>query len=209
MHIHQLLKDRAAAATPTFLLQIGAMDGVTADPIHDVLMHTDWPALLVEPVPEYFAQLEKTYAQRSHTALANVAVADHNGETVMHRLCPEALKDGKVPGWGHGATSLYRDRTALQWDEIAPHVREITVPCLTLPNLLARYEVERLDVLQIDAEGYDYAILRQLDFDRYRPAVINLEIVNLPEEEQLACKDLLAAEGYRYEKTGYDLIAVR
>ncbi len=209
MHIHQLLKDRIAAGTPTFLLQIGAMDGVSAqDPVYEALRGADWAALLVEPVPEYFEMLRQNYAGQERITLANVAIADHSGETLMHRICPQALKAGDVPHWGHGATSLHTDRTALHWDHIKPHVREITVPCLTLPDLLNRYNVASIDILQIDAEGHDYAILRQLDFSRYRPAIINLEIVNLPEEEQEACKALLAAQSYKYAKTGYDLVAV-
>lgn len=209
MHIHALLKERGRRGEPTFVLQIGAMDGKSADPVHDALMRNDWPALLVEPVADYFAQLQETYRDRPLVRLAPVAVAGHSGETPFYRVRPDAMADGRVPGWGRGASSLYADRNALGWDHVRPHVVTETVPCLTLPDLLARFSVTHIDVLQIDAEGHDFAILRQLDFAAYRPAIINMEIVNLPADEQAACRALLDANGYDWEKTGYDLVAVR
>jgi FkbM family methyltransferase len=208
MHIHALLKDRARQGGETFILQIGAMDGQTDDPVHESLMCNDWPALLVEPVAEYFEQLRAVYRDRPLVRFANLAVAEHSGETEFHRITPEAIAAGQVPEWGHGASSLYRDRNALDWEHIRPHIITETVPCLTLPDLLKSFAIERIDVLQIDAEGHDFAILRQLDFKRYRPAIINLEIVNLPEDEQEMCRALLSANGYVWEKTGYDLVAV-
>jgi hypothetical protein len=36
------------------------------------------------------------------------------------------------------------------------------VTCVTLPALLATHGVQRLDVLVVDAEGYDARILAQL-----------------------------------------------
>lgn len=113
MHIHALLKERARNGIKTSILQIGAMDGQTADPVHDALMQNDWPALLVEPVVEYFARLQKTYRDRPLVKLANVAIAEHSGQTDFHRIRPEAIAEGHVPGWGHGASSLYPDRNAL------------------------------------------------------------------------------------------------
>ena len=208
MHIHALLESCAARGETPFILQIGAMDGHSGDPVHPFLMRYDWPALLVEPVAEYFERLCETYRDRSQVRLANVAVAGHDGTVDLYRVDPAAIESGAVPGWGRGAASLYPDRTALHWDHIRPHVGRESVDCLTLNSLIERYDVAQIDVLHIDAEGHDYAILRQLDFNRYRPAMINLEIVNLPEEEQEACKALLRGEGYRYEKTGYDLVAV-
>lgn len=207
MHIHALLESSAARGAAPFILQIGAMDGRSRDPVHRFLMRYDWPALLVEPVADYFARLCETYADRPGVRLANVAVAGHNGTIDLYRVDPAAIESGVVPGWARGASSLYPDRTALHWDQIRPHVGRERVDCLTLERLIERYAVPRIDVLQIDAEGHDYAILNQLDFSRYRPAIINLEIVNLPAAEQEACKALLLREGYQYEKTGYDLVA--
>lgn len=209
MHVTHFLKARELSGEDTFCLQIGAMDGTTTDHMHRYLTRLDWQALLVEPVPEYFAQLQKTYAARPNVRLANVVVADHTGEVPFYSVEPAAMAAGLVPPWGRGASSLYPDRTALGWESVKPHVRTQNLPCLTLPDLLANYGIEKIDVLQIDAEGHDYRILKQLDFRKFNPFVINIEFVNLLPDEQEAVRALLSQNGYDHEKKGYDLVAVR
>lgn len=160
-------------------------------------------------MPDYFLELQHTYKDRPLVTCANVAITEHNGTVMMHRVDPAAVEEGHVPRWAKGASSLYQDRTALCWADIKPYLTTIEVPCLTLHSLLSYYGVERIDVLQIDAEGYDYHILRQIDWTHHRPRLINFEIVNLPENEQKEAQSLLAQQGYVFEKTGYDLVARR
>eukprot|EP00288_Rhodomonas_lens_P002868 CAMPEP_0177732996 /NCGR_PEP_ID=MMETSP0484_2-20121128/23431_1 /TAXON_ID=354590 /ORGANISM="Rhodomonas lens, Strain RHODO" /LENGTH=346 /DNA_ID=CAMNT_0019246311 /DNA_START=43 /DNA_END=1080 /DNA_ORIENTATION=+ len=62
-----------AGLTP-FLLQIGACDGSSFDPVHDILKHLSWGGLLVEPLPDIFRRLQHTYAAFPLVTLANVAV---------------------------------------------------------------------------------------------------------------------------------------
>ncbi|NBX65397.1 MAG: FkbM family methyltransferase [Proteobacteria bacterium] len=209
MHVTHFLKTRELSGEDTFCLQIGAMDGTTTDHMHRYLTRLDWRALLVEPVPEYFTQLQKTYAARPNVRLANVVVAGHSGQVPFYSVDPAAMEAGLVPPWGRGASSLYPDRTALGWADVKPHVRRQMLPCLTLPDLLDQYGVSKIDVLQIDAEGHDYQILKQLDFSKFSPFVINIEYVNLLPEEQDAVRNLLTANGYHHEKKGYDLVAAK
>lgn len=191
-----------------FILQVGAMDGKTFDPVHEFIERFRWKGLLVEPVREHFDKLVAAYGAHAGLSFANVAIADHSGTATMHRVPSEHVAGGSVPRWGLGAASFYTDRNALGFDEVRPFVIAEEVACLTLPELLARYGVERIDVFQIDAEGFDYHVLKQLDFNKYRPKVINMEIVNIPKAERTACKRLLDSAGYLYVKGGYDLLAV-
>lgn len=209
MHVTHFLKARELSGADTFCLQIGAMDGTTTDHMHRYLTRLNWQALLVEPVPEYFAQLQKTYASRPNVKLANVVVADHTGHVPFYSVEPAAMEAGLVPPWGRGASSLYPERTALGWPDVKPHVRAQMLPCVTLPDLLSQHGIDTIDVLQIDAEGHDYRILKQLDFQKFKPFVINIEFVNLLPDEQEAARDLLSTNGYRHEKKGYDLVAVK
>lgn len=191
-----------------FIVQVGAMDGKTFDPVHEFITKFDWAGLLVEPMPEHFSALQHTYRDHPRLALAHVAIAEKAGEAVMYRIPAEHVESGAVPKWGTGAASLYSDRNALAFDEVRPFIAEHSVDCMTLPQLFTTHKVERIDVLQIDTEGHDYHVLRQLNFARYAPLVINLEIVNLPAAEQTACKHLLDEHGYIHAKGGYDLLAV-
>ena len=86
-----------------------------------------------------------------------------------------------------------------------------TVMCETLPTVLRRNHVTSIDVVQIDTEGYDFHVLKQLDFKKYRPFVIRIEWEHLPPKEKRSATKLLRGEEYRLALTNKkrDLIAWR
>lgn len=191
-----------------FVVQVGAMDGKTFDPVHEFIKRFGWSGLLIEPVREHFERLRETYRENPGITFANVAVAGHSGTVELFRVPSEHVIEGRVPKWGLGAASVYADRNALSFPEVRPFVVREEVSCMTLPEILRQNNVARIDILQIDVEGFDYQALKQLDFSLYRPKVINMEIVNIPKSERTACKRLLDSHGYTYVKAGYDLLAV-
>jgi hypothetical protein len=67
---------------------------------------------------------------------------------------------------------------------------------------MRRHNVERIDVIVIDAEGYDYQILSQIDLVSYRPDLIIYEQTNLLGPERRAAMEFLRAAGYRVRRTG-------
>lgn len=184
------------------------MDGKTHDPICDLVRFHGWRGILVEPMRDHFEKLQENYAGCEGLIFENAAIAECSGAGTMYRIPTQTVQEKKLPRWSLQAGSFFPDRNALAWDDIRPHVIQETVACLSLPDLLAKHHVKELHVLQLDAEGYDYRILRQLDFRRFRPCIINLEIVNMTRSELGHCKQLLDKHQYLYAKTGYDLLAV-
>ena len=61
--------------------------------------------------------------------------------------------------------------------------KEISVPMRSLESLLDEYSdaFEKIDLLNIDAEGWDYEVLRSNNWVKYRPGVVVVEV---------ACQDL-------------------
>lgn len=191
-----------------FFIQIGAMDGKTNDPIHELVKSQSWRGILVEPLKDHFETLKQNYADCAGLIFENVAIAEQSGTRKMYRIPTQTVHDGKLPRWGLEAGSFFSDRTALAWEEIKPHVVEETVTCLKLSDLISKHKVNRIDVLQLDAEGYDFQILRQFNFEKFRPHIIHLEIVNMTNAEIAHCKQLLDKHQYLYAKVGYNLLAV-
>jgi hypothetical protein len=71
-----------------------------------------------------------------------------------------------------------------------------------------KHALPRVDVLQIDTEGFDYRVFKQFDFAAYRPAIVNIEVVNLKPEELNALQGDLAGLGYIYFQYEMDLMAL-
>jgi hypothetical protein len=69
--------------------------------------------------------------------------------------------------------------------------------------------LESVDLIQIDAEGYDWPIIWSIDFDRVRPAIVRFEYRNMPPNDADACLAHLAAHGYRFLLERRDIIALR
>ena len=63
-----------------FFVQIGAFDGVTADPIYELVRCQDWRGVLVEPQVEACERLQENYAGQDGLQFFNVAICDHDGE---------------------------------------------------------------------------------------------------------------------------------
>jgi len=83
------------------------------------------------------------------------------------------------------------------------------VPCWTLETLLAKAKAPRgVDLLVIDAEGWDYEIIRSIDFAAVRPRIIRYEHQVLSERDRNACLALLAAQGYRFLLEDADTTAI-
>jgi FkbM family methyltransferase len=194
---------------------IGAMDGVSFDEFHSHVRNYRWSGLLVEPIPEQFRRLISNYAAigcSPDNRYENSAIAEHDGVIQMLTIRQEAVDSGKVHECFGGMSAIYPPRNGLASESDAETVRRygelIEVPCVTLQTLLERYRVETFDILCIDAEGWDFKILRQLDFPRWRPKLIRIEYINLSDDEKSAVTGLLDRHQYYYGNDGINLDAV-
>lgn len=178
-----------------YLLQIGANDGRRNDEASQFIHKYRWRGLLLEPLPDIFSALEDTYAQMKQVALVNAALADRDGEMTFYRVKPGP----DIPDFCNQLGSFSLD-TILEYrttfPEIEQHIITEKVQTLTFPTLIHRHGVEKIDVIVVDTEGYDYQILKMLDLRQFRPALIMYEHNHLSEEENHAAVQLLTDAGY-------------
>jgi hypothetical protein len=75
--------------------------------------------------------------------------------------------------------------------------RVVKMPLVPVNQLIASHLGHAPDLLSIDVEGLDLAILRTLDFERYRPAVIIAETLCMKTpHENSEITNLLISHGY-------------
>jgi FkbM family methyltransferase len=190
-------------------VQVGCHDGHD-DPVRQLAMERiGWKGVLVEAVPYIFQRLSKNYSD-PRFKLVNMAVASQSGTVEFYHVAEEAGVKLKLPEWFDQIGSLDRAHIVKHLGpSIEPYIRALMVPCDSLTRILEMQGVSTVDYLQIDTEGYDFEILKQLDFDRFAPRLILYEHRNLSERDQQAATSLLSSKGYETTVDGYDTLATR
>jgi len=184
-------------------IQIGANDGRTNDPLRRLVLKYGFQGVLVEPQPEVFKRLVANYSGVPGLQFENSAVGTTDGEMTLYRFRPGP----GVPEWADCLASFSREHLIRNFDNVTGEVEEITVPTITFNTLLSRYRLPSVDLLQIDTEGFDYEILKMIDFRTFRPTIINFEHLLLVGAVRQECYGLLCGEGYKITESGVDAVA--
>jgi FkbM family methyltransferase len=193
-------------------LQIGSNDGVHDDPLHDLIRrHRGWRGIFVEPVASVFSELRRNYHDDPRFVFLNVAVGRTRGTQKFHYV--EETARGAIsglPDWHSRIGSFSRAHiTTLLGPTIEPFIVEADVQTVSLADILAEHDVESIDLLHIDAEGFDADVLAQLDFARYRPRVILIEHAHLSPLRDHRTRELFRAQGYSCTRLMADYLAIR
>ena len=200
-----------------FFVQIGAADGRRFDPIYYFVRRYGWRGVLVEPLPDIFEMLRANYEGHEGLVFENAAVTEKEETRTISRIPLDKVGSSGVPGWAMGASTLTPEKTRFAsenspeplHDALSSAVVTEQVNCTSLAALFDRHGVGQLDVLQLDTEGYDANILRQLDFSRYRPSLINMEWQWLTDGEKQEVSSLLGDQGYSLYSCEADLLATQ
>jgi len=185
-----------AAMEDFFFIEIGANDGKMHDFVFKRVNKQHWRGILVEPVGYYFERLKAHYAGNDHLILENAAIAEQDGTRVLYRV-----KEGLsyLPAWVNGL-GTFRQEVLLKHGWAIPDIHDCMVKeevrCLTLASLLDKHAVKKLDLLLIDTEGYDYEIIKQIDFNNMAPKIIVFEHKHLSAEDRADCEELLRKNQY-------------
>lgn len=190
-------------------VEIGANDGKTNDPLHYFVKKYRWKGIAVEPVPEIFEKLRRTYQNDDNIIPVCAALADRNGSATFYQVEPGP----GVPESCSFLGSFSRDTLLLhthRFPEIHQHVIEQMVPTITFDTLVEQSGFKRIDVIMIDTEGYDYEVLKQIDFRRFRPILVIYEQIHLTDAEKSESKRLLESFGYKVHNSyNMNFVAVR
>lgn len=188
-----------------FFVQIGAHDGLHGDPIRPFVMKHHWKGILVEPQPKIFKRLIKNYEAEKQLMFENAAIAPTDGTATLY-----SFKDSpNLPDHASMLASFDRGRLVANGHGYKGDIDELKVSTLSVKTLLAKNNVQQLDLLQIDTEGFDYEILKMFHKAGINPSIINFESGILSEAQMKECGELFATWGYRAITVGVDTVAYR
>ena len=131
-------------------------------------------ACCFEPLPGIFEVLKANYGQRPGLNFVNAAISEQDGTRTLYTVRIDADTFSKAHQF-----SSFRRESLLQRTErvpdIASRIEEIEVRCISLSTLLKEAGSRAVDILLVDTEGYDFTILKMIDFTKMKPAIICYE----------------------------------
>ena len=209
----KLLDAFASAYPEARFVEVGANDGDQHDHLKPFIQSRRWTGVMVEPVPYIFARLRENYSSAPGVALENSAVASEDGTMPFFHL-RDAGADERLglPDWYDGVGSFSREALLQHRGEIPDveeRIVESEVPVLTFASLCKRHGLTEVDLIVVDTEGYDWEIIRGIDFSAHRPRLLIYEHFHLTAQTRSSCREHLEAVGYETMEEGFDTLALR
>ena len=203
------------------VVQIGANDGITHDPIHKFIKRDDWKGVLLEPQPDVFNEfLTKIYAKNKGIHPLCAAIGEKDGTQPIYKIGFSSMR------WATGLASFSKEKIEKAFEDgiVSSNCKRfgIEIPVdksqwishedvqvIAPATLIQTYNLQHIDLLQIDAEGYDLEVIRIFDIPKTRPQAIIFENVGLNAADYAACLQLLEEQNYQLKKFGPNTLALQ
>jgi FkbM family methyltransferase len=180
-------------ARPGVLVEVGAARPDFLS-ISASFRENGWRVIGIEPNPD-FCELHRARGYTVHQYACSDVDADDQDFFVVDSKGAEYL-GGSVSFESFSSLGIKDEfRELHRTVEKSTEVRAIKVRVRRLDAILAEHEpdLERIDLLAIDVEGWELNVLRGLSLGKYRPRVVILE--NLFDKPEY--RDYMAGQGYR------------
>lgn len=201
LSVRFLMATRGASLS---FIQVGANDGRSGDPLHKYIKKYPWHGILVEPQPDIFFKLCENYAAiKDRLIFENIAIAEGQTAITMYRSANNQSGLTEDSAYASSVVSANSRVVARQLGVRSRDLEQFMVQCATLDELLAKHRMSTLDILQIDAEGYDYDVLKTLNLSKISPSIIQFEHGHLSPRQITGAVDHLIANSYRVLYGGY------
>ncbi|XP_042874913.1 uncharacterized protein LOC122255038 [Penaeus japonicus] len=173
-----------------FFVEAGALDGETMSNTLTLEQDLDWTGLLVEPDVKNY-QLLKAKNRKAWTA--NVCLAPRPYPSVElfsqppHHPGPMAVPLGAKMRAMHSLAEYSNHKSM-------GNVWFLKVPCIPLESLLMAMQVTKIDLLVLDVEGAEMAILEHFDLEKFSVQVLFMEWKDIADIDNVSKK--LQGRGY-------------
>ena len=153
-----------------FFIEAGANDGKSQSNTLLLERYYGWKGLLIEPIPELF---EKCKLNRPKCLCQQAALVPLNyPEDSIKIHCCGLMSTVEGSMGSHDAVAEHIASGA-QAQNLTPYVAH--VPARPLSAILDQFNIEQIDLLSLDVEGFEANALQGLDFDRHSPKFILVE----------------------------------
>ncbi|SEG23509.1 methyltransferase, FkbM family [Algoriphagus boritolerans DSM 17298 = JCM 18970] len=203
------------------VIQIGANDGISNDPIHKFIKRDNWKGVLLEPQNFVFTEFtQKIYSKNTGITVLNAAIGPEDGTLPMYKIGFSSTR------WATGLSSFSKEQVLKAFDngivaynckkygETIPQdkskwISQEEVRVISPESLIREFGIKNIDLLQIDAEGFDLEVIRIFDLKKHQPKVVVFENAGLSEEDYHLALTILKEEGYVTRRFGDNNLAMK
>lgn len=147
-------------------LDIGANDGITLSNVR-ALAELGWKGCLIEPSNKAYEKAVENYKKFKHVMVYNCAISDKTGHF-------EFYESGEHLGKGdHSLLSSLKEDETKRWTK--EEFIKTTVNSFQFLDWMRTARYSHFDFISIDAEGYDYEILTQINLKYRKTQLICVE----------------------------------
>lgn len=189
-------------------IQVGANDGISFDDLYDFVTKRKSFGVVIEPVKSYFEELKNNYLALPNVVPVNMAVFHKKDVLYIYKINPE--KSSNYPDWVKGIASFdseHHKKTNIKVEDIITE----NVEADHLMNIIDsnfKGDYSNVDLFQVDTEGFDYEVIKMIDFNKLHPKIIKFESVNLNDLQKEELAKILNNEGYVVFNEAGDTVAL-
>lgn len=185
--VARYLFEKLNIARPTYL-DIGANHPVLGNNTYYFYLRGS-KGVCIEPDPEYHALISKN---RGRDVVLQAGIGSEAATEALLYVFPHPYS-----GWN---TFSEEEAISRRKESGVAFVKTLKIPLLTINSVIEKHFDPHPNFISIDVEGMDLAILRSLDFFRFKPEVICAETITFStrnEETKLDdIADFLRGKGY-------------
>jgi FkbM family methyltransferase len=193
----------------SIFVQIGANDGETSDSVNTFVKRGTMRSVLVEPVVQNFEKLARFYNGVPNVKIVRAAISFEIGESLIYSVRDEGRWEGSA--WAAQIASFDREHL-LRHGILPDEIESSKVECFDLITLMDRTGISRIDVLQIDVEGYDAEVVKMALLLPIPPLCIcfeNIQFLKKMNQKMVnEFYDLLRLAGYSWSHDRINSMAV-
>lgn len=161
-------------------IEAGANDGLEQSNTLYFERYFGWTGLLIEPIPELAAKCRQN---RPNCLVENAALVPHDYAAGTVELTYCGLMSTTAGAFRSEETRQLHTQAGEKFLQTGERVYQATAPARTLSALWDKHNLQEVDLLSLDVEGWEPMVLRGLDLARHAPRFLLIEVRHSQREE--------------------------